>query len=132
MGDRASVCVDFGNEGKVWLFTKYDGRWMPDWVQSALVRGSKHPNSPWNLAGLIFSEIAGNDEDDWEYGYGISPTMLTTEHEVLVVDCPNRMIRVFDYERVERTLLGELRSMAFDEYARLEYPAEWAYSYTGQ
>jgi len=66
MGDRGNVIID----GKIWLYTHWEGSALKQTVRDALIRGQSRWDDRPYLIRIIFSEMIKDDIMDTT-GYGI-------------------------------------------------------------
>jgi hypothetical protein len=84
MGDRANVLVKDG-DSRVYLYTHWNGWFLPDTLQAALRRGRDRWIDGQYLARIIFCEMVKETEMETT-GYGIFSDIRDNGHDILSVD----------------------------------------------
>ena len=90
MGDRGNIVVDFGDRGKIYLYTHSTGSDIGQILQDALnsPEGIARAHDESYLTRILFNHLT-KDAYSPETGYGIAPYAPDNEHPLLIV-CPER------------------------------------------
>jgi len=111
MGDRANIVVcqkmSNGEEGKIFLYTHWDGCALPKILQDALIRGRGRWNDEAYLTRIIFSEMI-KDSLLEDTGYGISLYAPDANHTHIYVNVDANMVTI-----------GE-KGWSFKDYVEME------------
>lgn len=74
MGDRGNIVLRSNGE-EVWLYSHWNGSFLPEILEAAMKRGKGRWDDPSYLARIIFSEMI-RDDINGETGFGIWPSEL--------------------------------------------------------
>jgi len=104
MGDRSNIVIKEGKE-EVFLYGHNMGRHYISVLAEALTRGRDRWQDPSYLARIVFCEMTKDTKAETT-GYGIWCSLTDNEHPLLVVDCPNRAVRL-ETEKGRKVLLAD-------------------------
>lgn len=94
MGARAECCIQFGDQGNVWLYGHWWGEGWPITVWRALRRRQRWDDGHY-LARIIISEAVKEAGIDEETGLGISPMEYDSDsYETTYVDLVAKTVQV--------------------------------------
>jgi hypothetical protein len=91
MGMRRNIALDYGGEGKIYLYTHWGAEGLEDVLRDALIRGRSRWADPSYLARIIFSEMTQHEVLDTT-GYGIAPYVMDDEFPTIEVDLGKRTV----------------------------------------
>ena len=121
MGDRSNIIIQEGKE-EVFLY----GHWMGlDYIpilKTALERGRDRWQDASYLARIVFCDMVRGDLDKTT-GFGIWPSLCDNEHPYLVVDCPNKAVRL-ESEKKRTVLLADTMEGFLSDTAKFTKVAE--------
>lgn len=112
MGERANIVVQGDGDAEIYLYTHWDGSFLPKVLQDALLRGKSRWNDSNYLTRIIFSQMIQNSVMD-ETGYGISTCIIDNNYPLLVVDCATQTVFLQETIRTVRIPSSEV---SFSEY----------------
>jgi hypothetical protein len=92
MGDRANTLFKQVDGGKIYFYTHWDGRNLPNTLQKALRRGEDRWNDEQYLARIIFCEMIQDDVLS-NTGYGISTYEGDNQRSLLIVDIKKQEVQ---------------------------------------
>lgn len=93
MGDRGNICMEMNDGGRVFFYSHWTGRELPETLKSALVRGKNRWNDEPYLARIIFNEMTTGYELE-ETGFGISTYETDNNHPTIYVSVEKQTVTV--------------------------------------
>lgn len=98
MGDRANVYIHDGNRPGVYLYTHWDGTYLPRLVKNLLRtdRAQNRLTDTAYLTRIVFEEMIKKDLGS-EAGYGISAEVQDGEDRIVDIDTYNCIITLKGY-----------------------------------
>jgi hypothetical protein len=103
MGMRQNIELNYGDAGKIYLYSHWSGgddinnSPLAQVLRKALARKQRWDDHSY-LARIIVSELIREDIDS-ETGYGIAPYPIDEEYPTIVVDLENQTVNGTPYEK---------------------------------
>jgi hypothetical protein len=135
MGDRANICIQYGDADerrRVFFYSHWGGSDLPVVLQRALRRKQRWDDPPY-LARIVFCEMVKGHEDK-ETGYVISPKICDNSDPILVVDTENKTICTVKIGRDDVDIpdgAEPLATFSYGDYCELDMEANGCWAAVG-